>query len=177
MLPQEQLIDKWIENIIRWHADSDTSLKRACIAAGRVVGSYNGSTGVIAGATNRSAATVENWAHAWRLYAEIRKGVNRMRVRILFRELPASHWWLAYDIQRAGYDALYYLTNAHAHHYSGREMLREYAADREAGYAPMLFARAASVLRSLADELDSKYGERLNRRQRAALKAVREAFE
>lgn len=171
----ENIPDKWIANIIRWHSESDTRLKYACVAAGRVVGSYNGATGVIAKETNRSIATVENWAHAWRLYADLRSNGNRTRVRTLFRVLPASHWWLAYDIQQAGYDALYYLTNAHANKMSGREMLREWAQDREAGYAPLVFKRACLSFYGLAGELEKRSGE-LTKAQRHAVKVVREVF-
>src|SRR5258706_8480435 len=172
----QNLPDKWINNIVRWHAESDMRLKYACIAAGRVVGSYNGATGIIAKRTKRSVSTVENWAHAWRLYADLRKNGNRIRVRTLFRELPASHWWLAYDIYIAGYDALYYLTNAYAHSISGREMLREFAQDREAGYAPLMLKRACLSFYGLALELEKRNGE-LSKSQHAAVLEVKREFQ
>jgi len=169
----EALIDTWIERIIANHRDSDMSLKYACIQAAQVVGSYSGATQVIAKATKRSVASVENWAHAFRLYKELRQE-NKL-ARVLWRALPASHWWLAYDIQRAGYDALYYLTAANQHDWSGREMMQEYKRDMEAGTAPIVFRRACLSLFGLASEL-LKHVKQLTPFQLEAVEMVQEAF-
>jgi hypothetical protein len=53
-------------------------------------------------------------------------------------------------------------------------MMFEYRRDREAGNAPLVFSRAVLAFRGLAIELQ-KY--KLNSKQRAALEAVKEAFE
>lgn len=171
----EGLIDVWIERVVVNHKGSDTCLKFACIAAAQVVGSYSGATGVIAQRTKRSTSSVENWAHAFRLYKELRK--ESPSARELWRSLPASHWWLAYDIQTAGYNALYYLANADLHNWSGRDMLKEYKQDRENGGAPMVLKRACHALHELAKEISNKHIGQLTIEQQKAVLAVRKAFE
>lgn len=170
----ETLVEVWIGRVVANHKSSDTHLKYACIAAAQVVGSYSGATQVIAHDTQRSVSTVENWAHAFRLYRDTRRGDKLARK--LWRELPASHWWLAYDIQQAGYDALYYLLKAYQHHWSGRDMLAEYKLDREAGTAPVIFKRACLSFFGLASEL-MKHTEQLTPLQLEAVEMVREAFQ
>lgn len=169
----ESLIDVWVDRIVNNHRDSDMSLKYACIHAAQVVGGYDGATGVIAKRTKRSVSTVENWAHAFRLYVELRQS-NKL-ARKLWRELPASHWWLAYDIQQAGYDAMYYLLKAFQHHWSGRDMLKEFAKDREAGTSPIIFKRACLSMFGLASEL-LKHVKQLTPLQLEAVELVQEAF-
>jgi len=170
----ETLVDAWIDRVVVYHKGSDTHLKCACIAAAQVVGSYSGATQVIAHETSRSVSSIENWAHAFRLYKEIRK-TDRL-ARKLWRELPASHWWLAYDIQQSGYDALYYLLKAYEHNWSGRDMLKEYKQDRDAGAAPIVFKRVILSFRGLADELSLKHLGSLNAEQIDAVTRVRKAF-
>lgn len=169
----EQLVDTWVGRVVSYHAGSDASLKCACIVAAQVVGSYSGTTGVIAKETKRSVSSVENWAHAFRLYKELRQ--TDKLARVLWRKLPCSHWWLAYDIQAAGYDALYYLTMAIQNDMSGRDMLQEWKRDREAGNAPIVFKRACLSFFGLASELEKQAGK-LNPAQRKAIAMVKEAF-
>src|SRR5687767_11063751 len=118
----ESLVDKRIQQAIDFSKGSDLHLKFSCIAASDVVGKYSHATAEIAKRTNRSVSTVENHAHAHWLYVELRKDSPREGqfrfVRTLWRELPASHWWLAYDINNKGYDARHYLTSAFAHNWS-----------------------------------------------------------
>jgi hypothetical protein len=170
----EENIERHIEHAVKYYGDSDMCLKYTCIAASPVVGLYDGGTQAIASQIRRSPSTVENYAHAHWLYRELRSGEVRIRVRILWRSLPASHWWQAWDIHKAGYNAFYYLNNADLHKWSGREMMGEYRKDREAGNAPLVFTRAITALRGLIDELTKS--KSLTQKQRAALAAVREAF-
>jgi len=173
----ESIIDKWILKAARAETDSDTRLKYACIYASPVVGRYDGGTQEIARLTKRSVASIENRAHAHWLYKELRANGNKPLVRHLWRSLPASHWWLAYDIQRAGYDALYYLDLSDTHGYSGRGMMGEWNKDREAGHAPLVLSRAVLSFRGLAVELINKHSRQLTPPQRKAATAVAEAFE
>lgn len=172
----ESIIDKRIIKTIRFANSSDTHLKFACISSSSVVGKYDGVTQEIATLTHRSVSTVENWAHAHRLYKETRSNGNRKTARLLWRELPASHWWMAYDIQRAGYDALYYLMFAFQNRVSGRGMMGEFDKDRNAGNAPLVFKRAKIVMFGLASELIQKHAGQLNEAQKIALLSVQEAF-
>lgn len=173
----EALVDRWIERAASYHGNSDTSLKYACITASPVVRKYNGGTAEIAKLTKRSSSSVESWAHAHWLYVELRRNLSDFqRVRILWRTLPASHWWLAYDIQRLGYDAFYYLDNADLHSWSGRDMMREYSVDMERrnGHKPPIpFERACIRFKTWADEM-MLYS--LTPGQTAAVKAVQKEF-
>lgn len=173
----EGVIDCWIERAVYYAGNSDTYLKYACIFASPIVGRYDGGTQQIATRQNRSVATVENWAHAHWLYKELRANGNKMLVRKLWRELPASHFWQAYDIQRRGYDALYYLTLAFQHNFSGRAMMGEFDKDIQAGNAPMQYKRQVHALRMLADEMLSKQVGHLTGPQRKALETVTTVFE
>ena len=131
-------------------------------------------TEAIAKEIQRSASTVENYAHAHWLYSDLRKNGHTARTRALWRALPVSHWWQAYGIHTSGYDAYYYLDNAEANKWSGRDMMFEYKRDREAGNAPLVYSRAVIAFRGLANEL-MKY--KLTDDQRYALAAAMEAFE
>jgi len=175
MSDMETIIDKRIHQAVVFHKGSDMCVKYACIAAAQVVGTYSDATEEIARLSRRSVSSVQNWAHAFRLYKELRK-IDACVSRSLWRILPASHWWLAYDIQQAGFDALYYLANAATHNWSGRDMLKEFARDREAGNAPLIFRRACLSFRGLADELVKRVND-LTAEQLTAVQAVRKAFE
>jgi hypothetical protein len=174
----ESVVDGWIARAIKYNSESDLTLKYSCIFASPVVGKYaNGGTKQIADGIRRSVSTVENHAHAHWLYQELRRNLSDLkRVRLLWRRLPASHWWLAYDIQNAGYDALYYLDNADLHNWSGRDMIFEYKRDRENGSVPLLFHRACYSFRGLAMEL-AKQTKRLTPAQIKAVQAVIKEFE
>jgi hypothetical protein len=172
----EQLVDTWVNRVVAYHAGSDTSLKCACIVAAQVVGSYSGTTQLIAKETKRSVSSIENWAHGFWLYKELRANGSRTIARKLWRELPASHWWKAYDIQRAGYDAAYYLLFAFQHSVSGRGMMGEFEKDRNAGNAPLVFSRAKIAIYGLAVEM-MKHKSDMTPEQIAAITAVRKAFE
>lgn len=171
----ESQLDARIARVVRYDLNSDLSLKYACLGAETVVGTYSGVTGEIAKLRKRSVATVENWAHAARLYKTLRK-TDRKIARHLFRELPASHWWLAYDIQVKGYDAGHYLLKAFQHSWSGRAMLGEFDKDMQAGNAPLIFRRACVTFYGLAVEL-SKQHKQLTKEQFKAVEAVQKAFE
>lgn len=174
----ESLLDSRVERTARFAASSDTHLKYACIVAASVVGTYSGVTQEIAKRTKRSVSSVENWAHAFWLYVELRKAQTRhfdfQCIRVLWRVLPASTWWLAYDIQRAGYNALSYLNMAAAHKWSGRAMMGEFDKDLHAGLAPLIFSRAVLSFRGLADELAKS--RQLTEQQAQAVEMVQEAF-
>ena len=172
----EHIIDKRIAQAVQYHKGSDASLKRACIAASGVVGNYDGTTQEIAKQSRRSVSTVENWANAHKLYKAVRANGNRAIARQLWRELPATHWWMAWDIHRNGYDALYYLLFAFQNHVSGRGMMGEYSKDVMAGNAPLVLQRAKIAIFGLASELRKRYPE-LTPLQRAAVDAVLKAFE
>jgi hypothetical protein len=172
----ESLVDKRIQQAIDFSKGSDTTLKYACIAASPIVGTYSHGTQQIATARNRSVSTVENWAHAHWLYVELRRDpVNNYAARPLWRLLPASHWWLAYDIQNKGYDAMHYLMLADAHGWSGRDMMQEFKRDMEAGNAPMVLRRVFVTFGGLADEL-LRNRKQLTPAQVAAAEAVKEAY-
>jgi hypothetical protein len=171
----EGIVDKRIEQAVVWNHGSDTYLKFSCLAVSKIVGSYSAATAQIAKETNRSVSTIENWAHAAWLYTELRRNKSdTLLVRGLWRELPASHWWQAYDIQNNGYDALHYLTMAAEHNMGGREMMQNYKADMMAGNAPLIFSRAKIAFRGLAHELLKR--KELTPKQRAAVQAVIDAF-
>jgi len=178
MTQTEGLVDKRIRQAIDYGKGSDTGLKAACIAASPIVGMYSHGTQQIATARNRSVSTVENWAHAHWLYKELRttdrKGDKKV-ARNLWRNLPASHWWLAYDIQAKGYDAFTYLVHSHTHNWSGRDMMQEFKRDFEAGTAPMVLRRVFVTFGGLADEL-LRNRKQLTPAQVAAAEAVKEAF-
>lgn len=179
MLTNESLVDIWIDRAAEYYGDSDLRLKMAGIVSDTVVGKYKlGGTSAIAKKTKHSVASVQNWAHAFRLYKTLRVAGGRLGgfflVRSLWRSLPASHWWLAYDIQQSGFDALYYLENAELHHWSGRDMMQEYKREREGGLAPLVFHHACHSFLSLANEL-SKRSE-LTQGQKKAIELVRKEF-
>jgi hypothetical protein len=174
----ETVVDRWIARTIAYNKGSDTHLKYACINASPVVGKYAlGGTKAIADGIQRSVSTVENYAHAHWLYMELRKNKKDLRrVRELWRILPASHWWQAWDIQQAGYEAFSYLHYAQCNHWSGRDMMQEYKRDREIGNAPILFHRACRSIFGLASEL-LKQTERLTEAQHMALLSIVDTFE
>lgn len=171
----EAIVDKRIEQAVAYHKGSDTRLKCACLAAGTVVGTYSEyATQKIAKASNRSIASVENWAHAAWLYKECRT-LNTQLARRLWRILPASHWWLAYDVHVKGYNAFFYLAKAGSHGWSGREMLREFDIDLKAGNAKLQIKRALIAFRGLADEL-WKQAAQLTEEQCEAIEKVIAVF-
>jgi len=174
LLP-ESIVDKRIGQVEYYNNGSDTRLKCACIASSKIVGSYSAATAQIAKEAKRSVSTVQNWAHAHWLYLELRRNrTDTRRARQLWRSLPASHWWQAYDIQNNGYDALYYLYMAAEHNMGGREMMENYKSDIMAGNAPLVFARAKIAFHGLANELLKR--KELTSKQRAAAEAARDAF-
>ena len=172
----EAIIDKRVSQAIKWHKGSDAYVKYAMIAASCVVGKYDeGATIEIARCCKRSLATIQNWAHGHWLYRDLRVNGKQTRVRTLWRSLPASHWWQAWDIHKNGYDAYFYLNNADLNGWSGRDMMFEYRCDREAGNAPLVFSRMVLSLCGLVAELEKS--KSITDKQRAALAAVRKAFE
>jgi hypothetical protein len=172
----EEAVDRHIDRAVKWHKGSDTRLKFACIAASPIVGTYSDGTAKIAKESRRSVSAVENWAHAHWLYKAYRSNGHRKASRFLWREMPASFWWLAYDIHTAGYDAMHYLQKAYEHKSSSRDMMADFKADRDAGQAPLIFHRAKIALRGLANELIEKHWKSLNKDQRQVLVSVTEMF-
>ena len=173
----ETIVDRWIARAIAYDKTSDLQLKFHCIFASPVVGKYaNGGTQAIADGIHRDVSTVENHAHAHWLYRELRQNRKDIkRVRQLWRQLPASHWWNAWEIQRAGYEAFSYLHYASLNGWSGRDMMQEYKRDREAGNAPILFHRACRSIFGLASEL-IKQTERLSEAQQHAILGILDTF-
>ena len=171
----ESIIDGWILRAIKYSDESDESLKKHCIFASPIVGKYqNGGTKAIADGIHRSPSTVENHAHAYFLYRELRANGNMRRVREMWRALPASHWWLAWSIQKAGYEAYHYLDFAQLHNWSGRDMMTEYKNDLEAGNAPIQFKRLCVSIHGLAEELLGR--AETTTEQIKAVQEVRKAF-
>ena len=165
----EAKIDRWILFVKKHYKASDTSLKKACLICTHVVGAYDGTTEAIAQATGRSVATVENWSHAGKLRAQLlaakdQKKYPRELVFVLWDELSASHWWLAYDIQVKGFDAFFYLNYAMENKASGRDMIMEFKRDLDSGHARMLLERARISMVGLANEF-LRYPAGLNDRQ------------
>lgn len=157
IVPPESLVDRWIERSVSYYGDSDTYLKYHCIFASPVVGKYAiGGTKQIADGIRRSPSTVENHAHAHWMYGELRKNGHIKQVRALWRVLPASFWWHAWDIHTKGYNAYYYLNNAHLNRESVRDMLFSFRRDVEAGSAPLQLTRAIQTMRLLGEELLQK---------------------
>lgn len=175
MSDRESIIDNWIERAISFYGKSDWALKLSCINASPVVGKYDGGTKMIADGIRRSPSTVENHAHAHWLYKALRTGKVHTQVRTLWRTLPATHWWHAWGIHQAGYNALHYLTNAAAHGWSVRDMMEEYKRDREAGTAPLVLARAMHTAKGLMADILS-HPDGLTREQREAARRVVEVF-
>ena len=116
----EEIIDKRIEQADRYYNATERNLKAVCISASRVVGTYSGVTQTIAERIRRDSSTVENYAHAHWCKLAIRENGNAKRVRELWHILPASHFWQAWTIHKAGYRAYDYLDNAALHLWSGR---------------------------------------------------------
>jgi hypothetical protein len=175
----EQIVDTWVKRSIDYYGKSDAELKKHCITASLVVGRYQfGGTQAIASGIKRSLSTVENHAHAHWMYKELRKPRKvRSCVRTLWRTLPASHWWIAYEkIHKQGYSALPYLQNADAHGWSGRDMVMEFERDRMAGNAPIIVKRAKATLAGLARELIEKHGASLKEGEKIVLLSVVETF-
>lgn len=168
-------IDRHIDRTVRYIDGSDLGLKFACIAASPVVGSYDGTTQEIAKRTRRSVSTVENWAHAHWMYSAARK-INIKVARELWRMLPPTHFWKAWDIHQAGYDALYYLCGAGQYDWSAQGMMAEWDKERLAGIAPLQLSRAKLSFYGLASEL-WKRQKQLTAKQNAAVDAVLKAFE
>lgn len=174
----EARIDDLIDDVVRFGAVSDLQLKRACLRASAVVGTYDGTTAVIAERTKRSVSTVENWAMAGCLLLDLRQDPKtRKAARILWRDLPASHFWLAQEIHKAGYDVVYYLGFANAYNVSGRGMIQEYRKDKEIGQAPMIRQRAFVALRGLAAELMTALPAAKREQAEAALQSFMECVE
>lgn len=148
----EHLIDRRINQTVQYIDNSDLGVKLACVAASNVVGTYDGTTQEIARQTRRSVSTVQNWAHAHWMYKAARQA-NVKLARRLWRELPPTHFWRAWDIHQAGYDALYYLQAAHQNNWSSKGMMGEWDKDRNAGNAPLQYRRAVISLVGLAREL------------------------
>jgi hypothetical protein len=172
LLPESN-IDRHIERTVKYVDGSDLGLKCACIAASPVIGSYDGTTQQIAKLTRRSVSTVENWAHAHWMYKTARHEDIKL-ARLLWRKLPPTHFWRAWDIQVAGYNALHYLNHAYAYDWSAQGMMAEFDKDRNAGNAPLQFTRLKIVIRGLADEL-SKCKD-LTQGQRKAVDAIKKEF-
>lgn len=172
----EYLIDSHIARTVRFVDGSDLGLKFAMISASSVVGSYDGTTQEIARQTRRSVSTVENWAHGHWMVKVLRKNGNKKLVRRLWRELPPTHFWKAWDIHQAGYDALYYLRLAWENGWSSKGMMAEFDKERQAGFAKLQMSRAKLAFRGLADELVKRSAE-LTEAQRIAALNVLDAFQ
>jgi hypothetical protein len=170
----ESNIDRHIDRVVKYVDSSDLGLKFACIAASAVVGTYDGTTQEIAKRTRRSVSTVENWAHAHWMYSAARK-INIKVARALWRTLPPTHFWKAWDIHQAGYDALYYLCGASEYNWSAQGMMAEWDKERVAGHAPLQLSRAKLSFFGLASELCKRGGE-LTAKQNAAVDAVLKEF-
>jgi hypothetical protein len=168
----EGMVDKRINQVTRYVGDSDLGVKLACIAASNVVGTYDGTTQEIAKRTRRSVSTVQNWAHAHWMYKEARKSDMQL-ARLLWRKLPPTHFWRAWDIHQAGYDAMYYLLAAFQNDWSSKGMMGEWDKERLAGHAPLQYKRAVIALRGLAEELLKRVN---NEAQKVALLSVLDVF-
>lgn len=171
-LISEGNIDRHIDRTVKFVDGSDLGLKFACIAASPVVGTYDGTTQEIAKRTRRSVATVENWAHAHWMVKEGRK-IDRSLTRFLWHYLPATHFWKAWDIHQAGYNALYYLEKAYDYNWSAQGMMAEWDKERVEGHAPLQYKRAVIALRGLAEELLKQVK---SEPQKIALLSVLDAF-
>ena len=169
----EALVDKRIEQAVEWASNSQTSLKKAAAATAQV-GDYSGATEQIADRCKRSLTTVYNWANAFKLYKHERTE-NRAIAHHLWRELPLSFWWIAWDFHNKGYEAMPYLMNAYQHDWKTRDMREEFRRDVEAGNAPLQFKRVKIVMRGLADDL-MKFETQLTAEQLEAVQMVRKAF-
>jgi len=165
-----------VELAIKYARKSDAGLKVAGLMAADVVGKYSHETKVIADAVGRDVSTVENWAHAIWLYRELKLDPDHFqRVRKLFRLLPASTWWNAYDIQVKGYDAFYYLDKTAEHRWSGRRMMEEWKADLMAGIAKMNFRRARRAMAELAQEI-LQQDKKITHSEKSACVLILEVF-
>lgn len=170
----EEIIDKRINQAVEFYRQSERGLKALCVAVSHVVGTYSGVTAEIAKVIQRDPSTIENYAHAHWCKLELQKNGHTKRVRDLWHILPASHFWLAWTIHKAGYQAYNYLDNAALHGWSGRVMLEEWKRDREIGNAPLREEQALTAFRGLASEIMKIKG--LTKEQREAVKAVLKAF-
>lgn len=91
---------------------SDASIWVTGFWAARVVGKYQRyGTKAIAERSGKSPSTVENWAHAWNLYDDLREKygtspnieVGRIFIRSLQnlrKSLSPSHFWTAWELKK-----------------------------------------------------------------------------
>lgn len=97
----EQVIEREIDWCVQAARTSSTTLWVACYFAYRVVGVYQtDATAEIARRAGRSPSSVENWAHAFEMYAELRRFGSSSEVRALRKALSPSHFWRAWEKQR-----------------------------------------------------------------------------
>ena len=101
MTDPEVLTETDIDRVVSASRRSDGNLWVAGFYAARVVGTYaEAGTREIADRTGKDPSTVENWAHAWDLYNEIRNGINSGTARTLRKTLTLSHFSNAWELRR-----------------------------------------------------------------------------
>ena len=95
----ETTADRRITRTAQAIQHGNRNLWEAAILAASIVGEYaEGGTRAIADRAGRSVSSVENWAHAWQLYADLR---NQLRtcaeLRSLRPELSVTHFAVMWD--------------------------------------------------------------------------------
>ena len=93
----EDIVERDIDRAVAASRKADCNLWVAGFFAARVVGMYQNNAVIEIGLrAGKSVASVQNWAHAWEMYNELRL-TDACRARKLRRRLSPSHFWTAWE--------------------------------------------------------------------------------
>ena len=96
----EAIIERDIDRAVAASRKADCNLWIAGFFAARVVGMYqNSGTIEIALRAGKSPSSVENWAHAWQMYDELRSFGDVSELRELRKRFTPSHFWTMWDLK------------------------------------------------------------------------------
>lgn len=100
-LYSEDVIERDIRRAAQAARRADGSLWVAGYFAARVLGLYRANAiHDIAQQAGRDPSSVQNWAHAWELYAQLRSHLRTYDVRRIRKLLTISHFAVAWELQR-----------------------------------------------------------------------------
>ena len=121
----ENIIERDIQRAAQASRAADNDLWVACFFVSRVVGyGIENATKHIADTVGRHPSTVENWAHAYWMYEDLRKfGVASVTLRDLRRMLTPTHFWTAWGLKQkyrmSNKKVMQYLSQLLAHMHNG----------------------------------------------------------
>jgi hypothetical protein len=98
----EDRIERDIARAVSASRKGDVALWIAGLFAARVVGAYQvDATREIARQAGKSVSSVENWAHGYELYCELRSQLRKARdLRLLGRDLTLTHFSKMWELKR-----------------------------------------------------------------------------